>query len=139
MIIFGTAQFVRLARLSAAALIGTIGYLTLARVGVVYSIYYRLAPWLHHIEISKYVAIEHFVAFAIFGALCCVAFPRRILLVSLVVFGSVVCLELLQNLTPDRHGTFFDAVQKVAGGAFGILASEMIAKFWRIGRSRIAK
>ena len=134
-----TGQFTWLARLSAAALIGTIAYLTLARVGLVYSIYYRLAPLLLYIEISKYVAIEHFVAFAFFGALCCLGYPNRILLVFVLVFGSAISLELLQNLTPDRHGTLLDAAEKVAGGACGVLVSRTISKFWQLVRAQITR
>jgi hypothetical protein len=136
MAIFRTGQFTWLARLSAAALIGMIAYLTLARVGLVYSIYYRLAPWLFYIEISKYVAIEHFVAFAFFGALCWLAYPKHISLVLVLVFGSAISLELLQSLTPDRHGTLLDAVEKVAGGACGVLVSRTIGTFWQQARVR---
>jgi VanZ family protein len=100
--------------------IGLIAYLTLAHVGLVYLIYFRLAPWLN-VGIGKYVAIEHFVAFAFFGALCCLAYPKRILMICLIVFGSAIVLELLQTLTPDRHGTLLDAIEKIAGGACGIL------------------
>lgn len=128
---FGTGQFSWLARLSAATLIVMIAYLTLANVGVVYSIYYRLSPWLLHVGIGKYVAIEHFTAFALFGALCCLAFPKRILMVYAMVFGSAIALELLQHLTPDRHGTLLDAAEKIAGGACGILLSRTIAKIWQ--------
>jgi hypothetical protein len=131
MIIFGTGHFTWLARLSAALLIGIIAYLTLAHVGIVCSIYYRLTPWLLHVGIGKYVAIEHFAAFALFGALCCLACPKRILLVCAMVFGSAIGLELLQNLTPDRHGTLLDAAEKIAGGACGILVSKAMAGIWQ--------
>jgi hypothetical protein len=131
MIIFGTGHFTWLVRLSAAMLIGMIAYLTLAHVGIVYSIYYRLAPWLLHVGVGKHVAIEHFSAFGLFGALCCLACPKRIMPVCIMVFGSVIALELLQNLTPDRHGTLLDAAEKIAGGACGILLGKTIFEIWQ--------
>jgi len=51
------------------------------------------------------------------------AYPRRIAFVCLIVFGSAVVLEsFLQRVTPDRHGRIPDAVEKISGGAAGILA-----------------
>ena len=46
---------------------------------------------------------EHVIAFAIFGALFSLAYPKRIIF-ACYVFFSVVTLEYLQTLTPDRHG-----------------------------------
>ena len=41
----------------------------------------------------------------------------------LIVLGSAVVLEFVQLLTPDRHGRIPDAVEKIAGGAVGIVAA----------------
>ena len=49
----------------------------------------------------------------------------------LIVLGSAVLLELAQQLTPDRHGGVQDAIEKIAGGAVGILASLAILYFGR--------
>jgi hypothetical protein len=122
-------RYVRLTELAAGASIGLIAYLTLAEVGLVYSIYLRLAPWLLNIGIQKYVAAEHFFAFALFGALCCLAYPKRVGLICSIVFGSAIVLELMQTLTPDRHGTFLDAIEKVAGGASGIFITKALLGF----------
>src|SRR5664279_4106575 len=107
----------RLVIVLAWASIGVIAYATLAHVGFVYAIYFKLSPILLGPEMKTYAHFEHVIAFAIFGALFCFAYPRHMVLVCCVVFGSAALLEALQTLTPDRHGTLVDAVEKMAGGA----------------------
>jgi hypothetical protein len=51
-------------------------------------------------------------------------------MVCCVVFGSAITLELMQTLTPDRHGTLLDALEKIAGGACGILIAKAVLNFW---------
>jgi len=70
--------------------------------------------------------LEHLAAFAVFGALFCLAYPRRIATVLILVIGSAVLLEVLQLLTPDRHARTLDALQKIAGGAAGVFAGRAI-------------
>jgi hypothetical protein len=123
-------HFSRLAQFIAWASIVFIAYATLTRVGFVYSIYFKLAPFLMHIGMRKYAAVEHFVAFAVFGALFSIAYPKRFVTICCVVFGSVIALELAQTITPDRHGTVIDAIQKVSGGACGILSAKFAIYFW---------
>ena len=67
-------------------------------------------------------SFEHLAAFAVLGALFYLVYPPHIAFVCLIVLGSAVVLELLQQLTPDRHGRIPDAVEKIAGGATGIVA-----------------
>ena len=43
-----------------------------------------------------------------------------------LVFGSAVILELLQIVTPDRDARIIDAVEKLAGGAAGIVAGKVL-------------
>lgn len=74
-------------------------------------------------------SLEHLAAFAIAGALFCLAYPRHIGLVCLVVLGSAVLLELAQHLTVDRHGRIQDAIEKMAGGALGIMVGLMLIYF----------
>src|SRR6476620_6983314 len=62
-----------------------IAYATLTRVGFVYSIYYRLAPFLMGPEIRTYAHFVHVVAFAVVGALFAFAYPGRLLVVSCIV------------------------------------------------------
>jgi hypothetical protein len=57
------------------------------------------------------------------------AYPRRIFLVCLMVLGGTMLLEYLQTLTPDRHGTLFDASEKIAGGVLGICAARVALNF----------
>lgn len=65
---------------------------------------------------------EHFAAFAVVGALFCLAYPRRTPAVLILVLGSAALLEVLQLFTPDRHARTLDALQKIAGGAAGVVA-----------------
>lgn len=108
----------KLAKFAAWAGLCVIAYLTLSPL--------RDRPTL--LTSSK---LEHFAAFSILGTLFCLAYPRRILVVLLIVLGSAALLELLQFLTPDRHGRTLDALQKMAGGAAGVLAGLAVLRFDR--------
>ena len=66
-----------------------------------------------------------------FGALFAFAYPRRTFFVCCVVFSSAVVLECLQTLTPYRHGTSIDAIEKISGAALGICAARAIVHFRR--------
>src|SRR5258708_18977406 len=66
-------------------------------------------------------AVEHFAAFATLGGLFCLAYPKHIISVCALVFGSAALLEIAQLFTPDRHAHFADAMEKLAGGTFGII------------------
>lgn len=61
--------------------------------------------------------LEHLAAFAVLGALFCLAYPRRTPAVLIFVFGSIALLEVLQLFTPDRHARTLEALQKIARGA----------------------
>jgi len=97
-----------------------IAYATLTHVGFVYAIYFKLAPYLMRPAMQTYAHFEHVIAFAILGALFGFAYPRRLILVCVIVFGAAALLEIMQTMTPDRHGTWIDALEKMAGGAAGI-------------------
>jgi hypothetical protein len=77
---------------------------------------------------------ERLAAFAVLGALFCLAYPRHIALVCLIILGSGVLLELAQLLTPDRHGRIQDAITKMTGGALGIVAGRAILYFRQASR-----
>ena len=47
-------------------------------------------------------------------------------MVGLIVIGSAVAFELLQTLTPDRHGTVVDATEKIVAGCAGIAAVRLV-------------
>jgi VanZ family protein len=65
------------------------------------------------------VSGERFLAFAAVGLLFGMAYPRHLWLVTLLVGGAAVGLEILQHLTPDRHGRIPDALVKLAGALTG--------------------
>lgn len=121
-----TSTFVKLLSIASWAVIGFIAYATLTQAEFVYAIYYKLAPLLLRPDMQTYAHIEHFVAFAVFGTLFCLAYPQRLFLVCCIVIGSAMLLELLQTLTPDRHGTLVDALEKMAGGAVGIIFARIV-------------
>ena len=79
-------------------------------------------------------SFERLAAFAVLGALFCLAYPRHIALVGLIVLGTAVVLEFLQLLTPDRHGRILDAAEKIAGGVSGMVAARAILHLERTRR-----
>jgi VanZ family protein len=119
----------RLATAIAWASIIFIAYATLTRVGFVYSIYYKLSPYLMQPQMKTYVHFEHVIAFATIGALFSFIHPRRTILVCGLVLGGAAVLEILQTLTPDRHSTLVDTVEKMAGGAAGIIFTKGVTRF----------
>ena len=110
--------------------IAVLAYLTLTNVGFVHSIHSKLSPFLMHVSIRTYVHFEHVIAFAVFGALFAFAYPKRVVFVCCVVLISAISLEYLQTLTPDRHGTLIDALEKIVGGVFGICVARAAHHFW---------
>ena len=65
--------------------------------------------------------IERFAAFAAVGFTFALAYPRQFWFAAIVAIGAAMLLEVLQVLTPTRHGRLFDAAMKLAGGAVGLL------------------
>jgi VanZ family protein len=70
-----------------------------------------------------FTIVERFGAYALLGLLFYLAYPRKVASVCLLVFGSAVILELLQILVPDRDARVVDALEKMGGGAAGVLAA----------------
>lgn len=82
---------------------------------------------------------DRFVAYGLLGALFVAAYPRDFVRVMTFVIAVAVSLELLQNLTPDRHARALDFVEKVlgalAGGSLANLLQMLRTKFsqrWEI-------
>lgn len=123
-------RITRLAMAAAWIAVIAIAYATLTHVGFVYAIYFKLSPYLMRPEMQTYAHFEHVIAFALLGALFGVAYPRRPILVCCIVFGAAAFLEIAQTLTPDRHGTLIDALEKMAGGAAGILFARIAQRPW---------
>ena len=112
-----------------------IAYATLTHVGFVYAIYFKLSPFLMWPAMQTYAHFEHVIAFAFVGALFGFAYPRRLIVVCSIVFGAAALLEILQTMTPDRHGTLVDAFEKMAGGALGIALARGTVQFRSRDRS----
>ena len=74
---------------------------------------------------------ERVTAFAVFGGVFCLAYPRRTFPVLIFVLCTAALLEVLQLITPDRHARGLDALQKIAGGAAGVFAGRAILCFER--------
>jgi VanZ family protein len=127
---------VKLIAAVAWASVAVIAYATLSHATFVYAIYYRLSPFLLRPQLGTYVHLEHIVAFALMGALFGLAYPRHLVVVCGLVMGAAVLLEILQTLTPDRHGTLVDALEKMAGGGLGIVLAKVVRL--AIGRHRAA-
>lgn len=118
----------RLAIAAAWIAVIAVAFATLTRVGFVYAIYFKLSPFLMRPGMHTFAHFEHVIAFALLGALFGFAYPRHLLLVCCIVFGAAALLEILQTMTPDRHGTLVDALEKIAGGAAGIALARGIVQ-----------
>jgi VanZ family protein len=127
-------MFQRLIIATAWASVAVLAYATLTHVGFVYSIYYRLAPFLTWPAMRYYAHFAHVIAFALLGALFSFAYPKRVVFACCVIFFSAVTLEYLQTLTPDRHGTLIDAFEKIVGGLLGIIVATAIRRSAIISR-----
>jgi len=96
---------------------------------LIFIIYATISPIGDRPSMPASTTFQHLAAFATLGALFCLAYPRQMPLVCLIVLGSALSLELVQVLTPDRHGRVQDAVEKISGGAAGIMAGRAILYF----------
>ena len=122
------STIVKLATLVAWVSIIFIAYATLTRVGFVYDIYYKISPYLMRPEMKTYAHFVHIIAFAILGAVFSFIYPRHTIRVCCLVLGGAAVLEILQTLTPDRHGTWVDALEKMVGGAAGIFFTKGVIR-----------
>jgi VanZ family protein len=99
--------------------------------------YATLSPLNERPELDGFLQLfshfDHYLAFAVAGSLFGLAYPRRTILVCILVLGSAVFLELAQMLTPDRHARVVDAARKIIGGAFGIACARLAISLYRRG------
>ncbi|MGL4314785.1 MAG: VanZ family protein [Sphingomonas sp.] len=72
------------------------------------------------------VGLERFFAFAVIGGLFGLAYPKRWPLVLALVLGSAAAFELMQHLSPGRHGRLADFAVKAAGGLAGLAAASLV-------------
>jgi VanZ family protein len=84
-------------------------------------------PELASSETVLSVIVERVGAYALLGGLFKLAYPRRFMLVCLLVLGSAIALESLQNLVPGRDARIVDALEKLAGGIVGIGSAAILA------------
>src|SRR4051812_33313750 len=128
--------FIRLVTIAAWASIALIAYATLTRAGFVYAIYFKLSPFFMRPEMQTFAHYEHVIAFAFLGIAFGLAYPKQLLLVCCIVLGAAGVLEMLQTLTPDRHGTWIDALEKMAGGGAGIALAHFVSQRWPVYNKR---
>jgi VanZ family protein len=72
---------------------------------------------------------ERAFALLLVGFVFALAYPRHILLAAILVFGSTVLLELLQLMSPSRHGRFIDVAVKLVGAGAGLALGWLVARF----------
>lgn len=101
----------------------------LAWAALLLIVFFTLAPIQFRPESGLPVQWERLLAFVVLGFLLTVAYPRHVVLVAVVVLGAALLLELLQLVTPSRHGRVFDLAVKLAGGSAGIVAAWVIERW----------
>ena len=77
------------------------------------------------------VQVERATALALIGFVFALAYPRHIILVSIVVLGATALFEVLQLAEPSRHGRVIDAMVKLIGGGAGLVAGRIVNKVGR--------
>lgn len=97
-----------------------------AWVGLSLFVYATISPLRYRPTLLISSKLEHLAAFAVLGALFCLAYPRRTPTVLAFIIGDAALLEILQLLTPDRHARLMDAIQKIVGGAAGVVAARCL-------------
>jgi hypothetical protein len=70
--------------------------------------------------------IERAMALMVVGFVFALAYPRRLVLVAALVLGATAFLELLQLLTPSRHGGWSDVAVKLLGGSIGLVGGWLV-------------
>ena len=111
---------------AAWGMVSLIGYATLTKVQFIYLVYSEIRPFLFGANMATWAHLEHVIAFSMLGILFALAYPRRLLTTCSIVTGIAVIFELLQTLTPDRHGTLIDASEKIVAGCMGIAMVALI-------------
>lgn len=111
---------------AAWAMVSLIGYATLTKVQFIYFVYGKVRPFLFGLNMATWGHLEHVIAFSTLGILFALAYPRRPLTTCSVVTFIAVTFELLQTLTPDRHGTVIDASEKIVAGCMGVAAVTLL-------------
>ncbi|WP_439272251.1 VanZ family protein [Pseudochrobactrum sp. HB0163] len=81
-------------------------------------------------HIPGFVNGERFAMLMIIGLLFSLAYPKHWIKTLFLLIAVSALFELMQRLTPDRHGEFSDFVIKSAGAIAGVLLGKTIL-FWK--------
>lgn len=81
-------------------------------------------------HIPGYVTAERFTMLLVIGLLFCLAYPKRWALVLIMLISAAGLFELMQRLTPDRHGEISDFIVKSAGAIAGVTLGKIIL-YWK--------
>src|SRR3954453_2426813 len=77
------------------------------------------------------VSAERLLAYGLLGTLFFMAYPQHFLRVITLILVVASVLELLQHLTPDRHGHVADAGEKIVGGVAGASIARLAQLLFR--------
>jgi VanZ family protein len=80
--------------------------------------------------------IDHFVGYCVITLVCCLAWPRP-LMVGEVLMLFAVLLEGLQAFMPDRSSYYLAAIYSACGVAAGALIAGLVILAWRGFSNRI--
>jgi VanZ family protein len=74
---------------------------------------------------------ERLLALAVLGFAFSLAYPRRLLVVLILLAGALCCFEYLQHFVNYRHGTAHDVAIKLTGAVVGVGCGIVVSKFCR--------
>jgi VanZ family protein len=78
--------------------------------------------------------IDHFVGYCVITLVCCVAWPRPLVIGGALVIFAVL-LEVLQAFMPDRSSYYLAAVYSASGVLVGALIADLFIRAWSRFRS----
>jgi VanZ family protein len=79
--------------------------------------------------------IDHFVGYFVITLMCCLAWPRPLVVGGALTIFAVV-LEGLQALMPDRSSYWLAAVYSAGGVLVGALIADLSIRVWSRIRSK---
>jgi VanZ family protein len=119
-----TGRLTTVLKLLAWLLLAVIAFSTLAPIG--------LRP-----ETGASPNLERAAAYALFGLVFALAYPRRLWLGIGIIVVSAVGLELLQLFVATRHARLADAGFKLLGGGAGLATGlVLVHSLWPSARAR---
>ncbi len=81
-------------------------------------------------HIPGFVNGERFAMLLVIGLLFSLAYPKHWLKVLILLIAVSGLFELMQRLTPDRHGELSDFIVKSAGATAGVILGKVVL-FWK--------